>query len=363
MDINKIKESGFLLNSEEYANVNNVAFLSLRNALHNYFSTYSSVKYQLGKIQRNTGSLMDPDEEKVFYNSRYIDNACSAITSFHHFVELIIKDILFREHPLLALEAEDKHDIFYDLLFQKEIDEKAYENLKQIEFSKAFKRLKTLIKSGKIDPQKYHFIVDSKYDNFLNGLSFLRNRIIHRGVFVLEYTALDALFGMYALPFLLELIGLEEYGKNHWWRYRSLAIELDPIDEIINAYRENSTNMGKIALLKELGKAAYSNPLQYSSKHETEFFNFFDREIVEKAELISKHITRNGDSETQCPVCDTNALVLYQDSADIFDDSGEEIGCETFIFKVECQCCSLELNGEVGDIKKMGLQLPDYWRL
>src|SRR4051794_27298447 len=85
------------------------------------------------------------------YSTNYIENASGAITNFHHFAELILKDILKRQHALLSVDASDKTLLFYDLLRGKDVKEDDIQKMKQIEFSMALKRIRDLIKDNRLD--------------------------------------------------------------------------------------------------------------------------------------------------------------------------------------------------------------------
>jgi len=97
----------------------------------------------------------------------------------------------------------------------------------------------------------------------LRSVNTLRNRIAHRGIFILRYQALDFLFGKYVFPFLKKILFIEGNEK----RYSHLQIHnqlgnIDIIDNIISHFEIESYSITKISLLKELGRACFENPLK-----------------------------------------------------------------------------------------------------
>ena len=358
MDIKRIKTEGFVL-SETNRKLENVSLISLRSAIKAYFNTYRSL-YGLSFLKDTSLTQQEKDSK---YTITYIENACDAIVNFHHFVELIIKDILRQEHVLLTIDASRKHNILYDLLFNQNVNEIEIQNTKQLEFSEALQRLLALIKSKRIDHAKYSFFLSSQ--EWLDDLNYLRNRIAHRGVFVLRYQALDYLFGKFAFPFLMEIIALPDYNNNKKiWKYNELDIELDPIEEIANTFKNGNYDLYKIALLKELGRAAYENPIRFNRKLRKNWGIDIDMEIIKRSEALANYVLRAEYCQTikKCPVCGLNSLVLFNDS---YDDSDEKKGTMTFsytfTYSIKCFCCTFELDHEI-ELKDLNLPIENYWQ-
>src|ERR1035437_7529605 len=116
MDIKDIVNEGFLIN-EVKENLGDLAFISLRISLKAYFNTYKNLSYHL--IDDHN---IPEDEKDRYLTLPYIENACEAISHFHHFIELIIKDILRQKHILLATDASKQTIILNDLLEGKLVD-------------------------------------------------------------------------------------------------------------------------------------------------------------------------------------------------------------------------------------------------
>lgn len=343
MNIDQISQDGFYLTEGERY-FNSLAFLSARTAIRSYFATYDAIRHEL---RRHTTD----SEENDRYGTDYIENACQAITSFQHFVELVIKDILASANRLLAIDAHKHHVLLYDLLSGAAVNEAEFEQTKQLEFYEALDRICALIQAGRIDANKYRFLSDSR--TWLKKLAFLRNRIAHRGIFVLRYKALDQLFSAFALPFFLQVVSLPEYGK-HKVLYRQLAIGIDPVAEIISCGTA-AYDATKMALLKELGRAAFSNPITG--------MNWIDRDVTARTKEIVEHVVYNEYNEppVACPVCGEHSLVRFNDSHEEMDDKGETINMYPYIYRMECFCCTFHLEGEVSPLTGMGLPIADLW--
>ena len=94
-----------------------IALLSLRTGLKAYFSSYRSLRYNI--------SLFDPantdDRATLDFNhfTPYWEAYSECIVHLHHFFELLVKELLRREHPLLAVDTSGKHEVVYKLAKRK----------------------------------------------------------------------------------------------------------------------------------------------------------------------------------------------------------------------------------------------------
>lgn len=349
MDIKKIKTEGFLIN-ETCHKIDDVASLSLNLSFKSYFSTYRSVDYYLILLSEKSKSEEGKD---CFYTTEYIENACEAIFHFQHFVELIIKDILHKEHELLLIDASKIHSLLYDLAKGEKYDNKDLQRASYIGYSLALERLVTLIKKNRLDKNIYGFIKEA--NEWLKVINNLRNRIVHRGVFVLRYEALDYLFGKYVFPFVIKVASLPAYKKYvRFKRFMNNALEIDPVKELTKHFAEESYSLNKVSLLKEIGRASAENPLlnrKYAIRH--------DDEMKKRAELIARSLVSYDKLNVVklCPICNTNSLVVYKDS--YFDVDEQESYDSSY--HVKCFCCSFELDNKIGDINKMNLNIENYW--
>jgi len=356
MDIQKIKVDGFYVNKTNN-NIENIAFLSLNLSLKSYFSTYRSIDYCFSSIANNSMTGKSKDN---LYTHKYVEAACEAISHFQHFTELIVKDILRKAHPLLSIDASKNHNLLYDLIVNKSFNEIENQETKEIEFSVALERIVELIKSNKIDKIKYGFIAESK--SWLEVVNKLRNRIAHRGIFVIRYEALDFLFGEYILPFTKKVFLLKEYEGMELINYKNNAANINPIEEIINHINNETYSINKISLLKEIGRASIENPIYLDCN----FLAHHNKEIRRRYELLSKNITKfeSINKVVMCPICNTISLVKYED---FYDDTDEETGITNesyrYIYNVKCFCCSFDVDNHIHDIEKMNLNIENFWEI
>lgn len=222
-----IKEGFFI--SDQGGQASDLAITSLGISLKSYFSTYSSMRYFFSEIH-NPRSQSRADE---CYSFDYYEHFCDAIVHFQHFAELAVKHFLRNEHELLALNASNDVVIFHKLLKQEVVAAEDIEKFRSIEFSEALDSLLKLIGSGRMNDPNVAFIQAAA--DPLRRINTLRNRIWHRGVFVLRYSALDKLFGQYLLPIAKSFTDHPDYvNMGNQWRYGALACGIDPLDEIIN---------------------------------------------------------------------------------------------------------------------------------
>lgn len=358
MNIKQIKEAGFFIN-ETKPRIDSLAFLSLRIALESYFSTYRSSVSYINYLYEDTALNTDNDSH---YSLKYIENTSEAIFHFHHFVELILKDILRKKHDLLTINVPNKHELLYDLLFNNKdeaIKRLKIENQKQLEFSESLDRIVFLIKKKKIDEKKYDFIADAI--GWLKDLNLLRNRIAHRGVFILRYKALDFLFGKFAFPFIKNVLALEEYHNKADWKYKLNAININPIEEIIKHIQSETYSLTKVSLLKEIGRASFENPINPGFT----IYGYLNEKITQKSEMFAQNVLQiDWEHEViNCPICNTKSLVKSIDTFTVNnDETGETENVIQFIYKVKCYCCSFEIDDRLHDLGKMNLGIDDYWK-
>ena len=253
-NIGKIVNNGFNLAKQDRS-LTDLALLSLKIAVKAYFSTYHCMRTRFDRFV-DTDFTDEGTSLDSFHTNSYCENCSETLIHFQHFAELVCKNILREEHQLLAVDINNEHHILYKLLKNEEITIEEQEKLYSIEFSVALERLCTLIKEGKFPQEKWSFILE--YREVLNKLNKLRNRLWHRGIFVLRYPALDEFVGRYIFPFIMKVVELPSYSESKsLWKYNSLSCGIDPIAEIINVFTDKY-DINKAAILKELGSVGAS---------------------------------------------------------------------------------------------------------
>lgn len=232
MTSTSIFSDGFFLKDITDGYQNNLAAYSLHNSLVNYAKTaddldsfFRSKKADKKPTYTKEADLVGPD---------YAVDACNAIVQFQHFLELFIKDILFEINPLMVYDPARKPLLLLKMAQGESINDSELEGCNFIEFSEALKRLKELQKNSKLDI-KYGFL--SKYFDFFSSINTLRNRIAHRGTFVLKPSALDEVFGKHILQFVKELSGNISTYSNVLTRYMNIKGDsINPFESILNEY-------------------------------------------------------------------------------------------------------------------------------
>jgi hypothetical protein len=329
------------------------AFQSLTMGLKAFFATYQEMKYSLHLFEKK-----HPDEQKDFNTPlSFFELSAETILHFHHFTELILKDLLRSEHVLLADEGSKKPVVLKKLLTGKPLTADEKSGIRSIEFSEALDRIVDLINADEItDAATLEFINDSK--DVLKKLNTLRNRIWHRGTFVLRYDALDEFICQYFLPVLNRVLSLAHYsGQERLWKYRDLECGFDPLGFLES--ERDSYSIGKFALAKELGRAAYCNPIM----RDNAWARLFNGEISRRAVAAANSEGHNVSNVTTCPVCGIRSLVVYDD----VEVEGEDLETGTYdrawryTWQVKCHCCSLEINHHLDNGSAYGIPIADYW--
>jgi hypothetical protein len=352
--LDNIVQDGFCL-SDQNVRLRNLALISLRIALQAYFGTYQPMRYFLHIFDGKHGQKVIDFNHSIDYSQ----NCAECIVHFQHFAELICKDFLRAEHQLLAIDASNKPVILDKLLKNEPVTDQDLEGVQSIEFAESLKRLCALIRDRKLGKGKLDFILSAK--PLLERLNGLRNRAWHRGIFILRYPALDQLVGGFVLPLIQNVTAIEEYAAmEEYWRYEPISCEIDPIEEIIKECATGSPDIGKIALLKELGRAAYDNPLKSDVMSE-----YFNEELKRRA----THIAQSERSEPgvsavkDCPVCGVKSLVVYDEmEIDEGDTERDEwTRAYRYTWQVECTCCTFKINHHLKNPSVYGLKMEDYW--
>lgn len=349
-NIRELCSNGFVIPELE-RDMDSIALLSLKIALKSYFSTYETMAYY--------GRYLDENElEKENYSLGYVEQYFETIIHFQHFFELICKDILREVHELLVLNIDNNHEVLFNLVMGEDVQEESLINIKTIEFERTFKRLCNLINNGKINPA-YSFFNELEVRQALEQLNILRNRMWHRGIYVMEYKDFDIFIGKYILPIIEKVSNTDKYiNLRKLWTYKEKDMRIDPLKEIIKTCDNEQPYLSKIALLKEMGRAAYQNPLHVSLK-------FMNKKISKRAEDEALNAVSNntGNHIFNCPVCNINSLVQFIDYDDVMVERGEISHQDAwYVESIKCYCCSFELlSSGMKNPKEYGYDLPDYW--
>jgi hypothetical protein len=366
--LQKISNEGFSLDEIGRRDLV-IAFLSLRSAINAWFSTYQCFRNQFINADPNSDlNVVDENESDIpeyvrnyrrrLHPLQYFEAYSEAILRFHHFFELVLKSILRSEHELLAGEIKNHPVLLYQLLKNEKVDIEQLRKIKSLEFSDSLLRVVSLVQNKKLDAHKYQFIVDNK--NILEKLNEFRNRLVHRGTFVLPYASLDEFVGICLLPIVNASTQLPGFsGKENLWKYPALSCEIDPINEICEVMKTDPINFQEIALIKELGRAAYLNPIPRRG------IVVDLKGIRRRSEAIAKQEVTTGNSGIfdvlNCPVCGCKSLLRMFDIESENPDPENPGKLRLFTYQIECLICTFEINQEISNASNFNLPIDDYW--
>ncbi|MGE8051732.1 hypothetical protein ACQKPT_26015 [Pseudomonas monteilii] len=368
-EIKRLTEQGFKIDEEGSSNIN-LALISLRLALKAYFSTYKSFSYRIRALDAQHGST----EEEIIFNHRpaYCEAYAECIVHFQHFAELTCKGFLRNDHQLLADSVIKAPELLYKLVHKKKLTVEEEQKLFSAEFGESLNRLKELVKSGQLKgSNKLGFILE--YYDALVQLNSLRNRVWHRGLYVLKYTALDEFVGRYLLPYVVATLKHPMFkGEEVNWKYRSLACGTDPIAEIVKHFKDQEYDLGKVAFLKEMGRAAYENRLPPVVKKGTKskldkkftFGAIFGSRRRERAERIAEsEAALDYNHVTECPVCGAKSLIVHEETDFDYDEETDEpINYRRYTHEVHCENCTFTLEDAVKNAADYGIHgIKDFF--
>lgn len=351
MNLNDLIKDGFYV-SEVKDNRGNIADYSLLGALKSYFSTAEDLDWYLSRKDNNT--LKDKEAKELLVGP-YARDACNAITQFQHFFELFLKDILLEHSQLLVYDASQKPELLIKLIGNESISDSELENMHFIECSEAIVRIKALHNIGKLDP-KYHFIAN--YFELFEKLNRLRNRIAHRGAFIVNPSALDEIFGKHIIPFVNQLKGVSGYIHVESWTFNLKQQNLNPFDAIAKEYQNAKVDENKIHLYKLIGSAAYKNRIDF---YMNDIFGDYEK-IQKKAEENANRLVEQFMSDVvECPVCGCKSFVYELDNYDDEDEFGNVTICETYVYRISCEQCGFHIeHWLLNKLRGFNIPIQDY---
>ncbi|MDO8331728.1 MAG: hypothetical protein Q7T36_14775 [Fluviicoccus sp.] len=360
MKIEDLKKESFTLEKKQAYSLD-LALISLRLAIKAYFSTYKANPTYLGII--NSKALHNTKAADNHHTTDFCEASTETIFHFQHFAELSCKKILRDVHPLLCDVAIKKPLVLYKLLKNESLTADESQSVKSIEFSETLENLIVLInKKALIDHDKLSFIIEHK--ETLKALNDLRNRISHRGLFIMRYKALDIFIGKYIFPFVIAMTDhcYPNSTRNYWFPKKT-ACSIDPIHEIITECNLTAPNHKKIALLKEMGRASYENPLEIEANTDKTvgltFSELFNERTKKRAVQVANFEQTEGNRiKIKCPVCGMPTLIIYKETH-CDDDDGTYFD---YAYEAKCECCTFSIHYDVDipdEYEKFGIE--NYW--
>lgn len=355
-NLDNLFKNGYFIKDISNSNDTNIASLSLLSAFRSYFHTSQDLT---NIIRRSDFGLFQQDEVDKACGYTYAADACDAITHFQHFLELYIKDILLNENLLLVYDASRKPELLWEMVHGQPISDERLEGVSFIEFSEAIERINKYV--DKLDP-KYSFLKD--HIGLMTRINTLRNRIAHRGAFIIRPEALDELFCQHIIP-LVELINVNDSNyTNVLYNRLYLHSNINIWKELVDEYNKDTINQKKVYLLKLIAVCAYNNDIPYFSAltKNTDIFDcnsFLNNLYEEKKELIAKHALVEAEHRfgrvEKCPVCGCKSFVLEYDTDE--DNNGKP---RSFVYDANCHHCGFHLESDLLNPTYHGLSLPNY---
>ena len=315
--------------------IHDTSFYSLYIGLEQYFKTYNRVWFDLRKNDRSNVNRIN---QTIQNNDRYIKSYVDIAIHIQHFFELEVKRILRKLHPLFPDEIKDPI-LLNKLLNNIILSEEEISNVRSLEFSEAFSRLKKLVVKGIISDRVAVLFVNN--EKLLTTFATMRNSIMHRGIKILNYCSLDDLFSQNLFPLLLDLLNEPEYAE-YKTEYDNLGI-VSSIQDIVSEGSKSPVDYSRIAHLKEIARCKYilDSKLCFSSENETD--------IVDT--LVCKQISFNQATllDDVCPCCGKKAVLAFHevqrvDIEELGDETSIECGYQTLMVPTyldyyQCQWC------------------------
>ena len=356
MNLDDLIKDGFYV-SDVKDNRANIADYSLLGSLKSYFSTAEDLDWYMSRKDFKFVKTNEKELKEMLVGS-YARDACNAITQFQHFFELFLKDILLEHNQLLVYDASQKPELLVKLIDNESVSDSELEKLHFIECSEAIIRIKALHNLGKLD-SKYQFI--ASYFELFEKLNRLRNRIAHRGSFIINPSALDEIFGKYIIPFVNQLKGVSGYMHVESWTFNLKQQNLNPFDAIAIEYQNANVDETKIHLYKLIGSAAYKNKIDFYLDEVFGDYNDVRKKAEKNAEIL---VEKSHEEVVECPICGCKSFVRELDCYDGEDEYGNLIPCEPYVYRISCEQCGFHIeHWLLGKLKSFHIPMTDYGQL
>lgn len=331
-----------------------VYYSSLNDAFYNYFLTFRDKKDTFHFIL----DIQSWTRESLAFNfTGANDNIVFSILGFHRFIELLLKDILRRINPYLAVKFIEKEEELFQYLDNKI----SADEIKTIEYSETFKRFKQAFKHyGKTSDiysqhlKDYEFLLNQRSIETLNYLAEWRNRIMHNGMTLPNLFAFEYLVSQRLIPLIDEIIKAEKkYLQNYQPHYFQTATGIKLIDEFLavkfeftdfedkSKSRSLAISLLKLGHLKEIGRTTFNIIIRNNiSYYEPYYENPIGR--VERFAEVEKQNT-DFHNLRECLCCGVKSMVVYRKPIDIPWTE------DKFISWFKCYNCDYSLKNNVGD--------------
>ncbi len=340
-----------------------VYYSSLSNAFYNYFLTFRDKKDSFHFV-------LDLElwnrETLAFQFTGANSNIVFAILGFHRFIELLLKDILRRINPYLAVKLFEKEQELFQFL-DNQINT---DSIRTIEYGETLKRFKQAYKHYdqtteiyKKYLQEYEFMISEQSLETLNILAEWRNRIMHNGTTLPNLFAFEYLVSQRLIPLISKIIKAEkQYLKGYSPYFFETKTGIKVIDQILSIsfdysdftdkskYKHLAKCLLKISHLKEIGRAAYNQDAVM--RNNISFYEPYYENPANRAERFAETEKQHKEfhSLNKCICCGVKSLVVYRKEFDNIIERKRD-----FISWFHCYNCDYSLKNNVGDPHYFGL--------
>lgn len=302
-----------------------VYYSSLNNAFYHYFLTFRDKKDTYHFVL----DIHSWKRESLAFNFTGANsNIVFSILGFHRFMELLLKDILRRINPFLAVKFLEKEGELFQFL-DNQINA---DNIKTIEYSETLKRFKQAFKHYdkeneiyKEHLRDYEFIITQNNLDTLESLSEWRNRIMHNGTTLPNLFAFEYLVSQRLIPLINQVIKVEKkYLADYIPHFFETRTGIGIVDEILKIKfkytdfddkkksRHLALSILKLGHIKELGRASYNQDKLI--RNNQSFYELYYENPVGRVERFAETERQHKDfySLEECICCGAKALVVYR---------------------------------------------------
>src|SRR3989339_789839 len=346
-------------NDKDFTTTPPLYYQSLNDAFRNYFNTLRNNKDTFHFLL----DFKFWNREAIGFNFNKSDSAVFTILGFHRFFELLLKDILRRINPFLAVKFPENEEM--TIKFHN--NELNAEQMETVEFKKAYDRFKETIKYNEHNQQKNEYAIIQEF-SFLNDdalviLARWRNRIIHNGNTIPNIYLLDYFVTQKLIPLVAKVVETDKNnfknGLPHYFETFTGIKIIDEIQKIKYDYKdfrneekakELAFKLLHIAHLKELGRARYG--IEYTLKNNISYFEPYYENPIERNKrfALQEKIHPAYNAIKTCPCCGFDTLVVYKKEYDDILTLKKD-----FISWFNCYTCTYSLKNNLGDPSYFGI--------
>ena len=336
------------------------AYYSLIIGLTEYFDTYHPDKLNNNDDAQNITEINNKYEN----GSDYTKNVINIFIHLQHFLELQVKKELDSINLLMSSRINDPI-ILEKVLNNKNLSDEEIAKCYSVEMSDAIKRLCDLVKEGVLTTPSSKVLSANRPT--IDFVTYMRNKIMHRGKYILKYCELDLVMSQHVLVLFKELLSLPNYLKyNKLLNGQSITALIDPI---IQAGAKSSVDYSEIALYKAFAKA------KSNDKYEERYYFSTDElaKWTKKIQTDYSHENIGVEQYVKCPCCNKDTLAVifdYSDIEEVFDEIGDEQVGVTVIHGfyptdyeqklVSCANCGFALSKFIAELEHYDKKYASY---